>query len=217
MSIILNRFPLFTEKRTVFFQQHELIIKPHQLAVWMSISANANNPGNYLFPALIDTAFGYTCVLHAEQLHNWCRLHPDYDRIPIRLNSVDFSRAPNVHLWIYPSPAPTALEASLHRPIPLITKDIGIAVNTQNAGPASDPKGKIALRRFPRVPLLGMLALTQNHLRLFVDAWRSRFSLYQGRIWPWQRSIRNVAIAKRIIDFSLTKQLASSSISEACR
>lgn len=185
MAIILRRFPLFEQPKKVFFQERELTIKTNQLRVWVSLSESQDDPGKNLLPALIDTGCGFTFVMTAEQMHSWCHLHPVYEATPVRLNGINHSRAPFVRLWLYPSSADSASEASLERPILLKTRDLGVAVNTQ-ATPDLGSGNRLLRHPFPRVPLLGMLALKQNRLRLFVDAWRSRFSLYQGRIWPWQ-------------------------------
>jgi len=137
-------------------------------------------------PLLTDSLIGgaFTFLMTASQMHSWCHLHPEFYATPVRLNGINHSRAPFVRLWLYPSSVATAKEVALERPILLKTRDLGIAINTQ---PSMNPSGAGPSRQpTPRVPLLGMLALRQNRLRLFVDAWRSRFSLYQGRIWPWQ-------------------------------
>jgi len=108
---------------------------------------------------------------------------PSYHSRPIRFNGIAYSRAPRVFLWLYRNWSTSAHGIANEEPLLLDTDGIGIAVNTQVAvsgGAGSRP------RLFPRLPLIGMKTLRQNRLRLFVDAWRSQFSLYQGRIWPWQ-------------------------------
>ena len=186
MSIVLHRFPLSVQPRKVYFREYELSIRPNQLAVWVSLSMNSEEPGRHVFPALIDTGFGHTFALHAEQLRVWFQLFPEYHSRPIRFNGVDYSRAPTVSLWLFRRWSHSANEIAMEPPILLSTQGLGIVVNPHNGEPTDELRNPIVRRRFPRIPLLGMETLRQNRLRLFVDAWRSRFSLYQGRIWPWQ-------------------------------
>ncbi len=186
MPIVLRHFPILDQNQTVVFPGHELAIKPNQLPVWVSLSQNEDEPGEQPFPALIDTGFGYTFAIHADQLRNWAHLFPAYDARTIRLNGIAHSRAPRVFLWLYRHWSESADSIASERPVLLDTDGIGIAVNTQNAASSGASAGSAFGRVFPRIPIIGMKTLRQNRLRLFVDAWRSRFSLYQGCIWPWQ-------------------------------
>jgi hypothetical protein len=186
MPAVLRHFPILEIPQRLVFQGRELVVKRNQLAVWMSLSPDNKTPGTRLFPALIDTGFGYTFALHADHLHNWSQLFPDYEARSVRVNGIAYSRAPRVFLWLYRQWSNSAQGIAAERPILLDTGRIGIAVNTQRVTSAEASAGSAAGRVFPRIPIIGMKTLRQNRLSLFVDAWRSRFSLYQGRIWPWQ-------------------------------
>lgn len=91
MPIVLRHLPILDHHQTVVFPGQELAIKPNQLVVWVSLSRSEDEPGKQPFPALIDTGFGYTFAMHANQLLDWAHLAPNYEVRSIRFNGIAYS------------------------------------------------------------------------------------------------------------------------------
>jgi len=159
MKTIVNRSPYFQEPTTAESPTGRVIVRPHQIIVWVSLVLR--DQVSRSFPAILDTGHSHNFSIRQGQVDDWAGV--DLRRIgTARINrrTVELKEA----------------QLALHRNIRGKRDDLkddhevlempeGIAVHEEG-----DP---IA----PRLPLLGLRALTINDLRLVIDGRRKELSI----------------------------------------
>jgi hypothetical protein len=162
---ILDRFPYSSEATFVSAPGGRVEVKPYQIVVVISVSLQALlewDPHAPRFPAILDTGNNHNLSISRGHLVRWAGLQPEalriigavrerQQRIPLHAASV----------WLHKN-RPTERAMSDQEPQPLNLQE-GIAVYSDDFG--------------PRLPVLGLRALTQNQLHLAIDPERMRVNL----------------------------------------
>jgi hypothetical protein len=174
MPAILRKLPFYDRSSTVHVHGQPLRIFPYQIIIWVSLGpgrARDLDPLTSRFPAVLDTGFTDSFLIHQQQLRVFAGLQAEHlPRLTEGLRS--YGRHIPLHdanLWIHPNKpgerdhftgsAPFLLE--LHRGIG-ICRDADL---------------------YPRLPLLGARALRQAQLQVFLDYCQCQVSMRTPRRW----------------------------------
>ncbi len=177
MPVLLRQSPSYDAFTTVEVQGHRYRVFPFQILVWVSLGPKGLrdlDPRTPRFPAVLDTAFSESFLIHEQQLRSWAGLRPEHLRSRHQVFRAHGRQVP-VHaanLWLHPnqrgerdllaSAAPFLLE--LHR-------GIGICGDSDF---------------YPRLPLLGARALRPTGLQVLLDYHKGRASVRTPRkFWPF--------------------------------
>jgi hypothetical protein len=175
---IIDRLPISDKRTSLQFQNRYTTIHRSQILVWVSVhlpgalEPEENTPR---FPALMDTGNNFDFSVQERHLREWAGIDPGLlvglGDIEINGKVVTCRRAT---VWLYPN-VPGSLEAAGGaRPLKL-TMPRGIAVYAQNDVSAG-----------PRLPLLGLPALLNNDLDLWLDPEQRQISVQQR---GWSRGL----------------------------
>ncbi len=154
---ILNRLPYSTEPTSVNVDGAAVHVRPYQIVVWASLNLWQLKEWDVrvpCFPAILDTVSVTCCAGQAF----------DRKRFPHAGRCAKKGNGSPVHaatLWLHGNIRGTAA-VDERDPDSLAVKD-GIAIYPDDTG--------------PRLPLLGLRALTRNRLRCVVDGDRSHVTL----------------------------------------
>jgi hypothetical protein len=137
-----------------------ILVKPHQIIVWLSISPADMvewDPRTPAFPAILDSGNNFTLSIFTSQLMQWAGIRPELLRVlgRIREGGRHYPRH-EADVWLHPNVPGTRERQAGSRPCRL-TLEKGLAVYPDSV---SLP---------PHLPLLGLQALTENELHLTVD------------------------------------------------
>jgi hypothetical protein len=162
---ILDCFPYSSDARFVSAPGGGVQVKPYQIVVAVSVSLPAMGDWDASmprFPAILDTGNNHNLSISRGHLLRWAGLQPEalrvlgamrerQQRIPLHAASV----------WLHRNrPGEQALR---HRePVPLKLEE-GIAIYPDDIG--------------PRLPVLGLGALTHNQLHVAIDPERMRVNI----------------------------------------
>lgn len=171
MPILLDRVPIPELPSEVIVRGDR--VRRDQILVWVTVTsprAGRRGPGATPFPAILDT--GYTHMFAAQERHlsQWAGLNPD--EIPVIGAGRDQGRRIALHaadVWVHRNQTGSLDRLVAGPPFGLAVTD-GIAIYP-SAG------------NFPRLPLLGLRALTRNRLVLTVDGGRRRATLRTALNW----------------------------------
>lgn len=162
---ILDRLPYSSEATFVFAPGGSVRVKPYQIVVAVSVGLQALgewDPRMPHFPAILDTGNNHNLSITRGHLLRWAGLQAEalriigairerQQRIPLHAASV----------WLHRNrPGEQAMRDQ--EPVPLNLEE-GIAVYPDDLG--------------PRLPVLGLRALTQNQLHVAIDPERMRVNL----------------------------------------
>jgi len=148
---ILDRLPYCEEATLLSFHGGAVDIRPYQIVVWVRLQ-------RLLFPAVLDTGFSgnlYLTATHLDSLGGIAFLkqigHVEVNRLvqPVFESNV----------WLHHNRPGTREPTDQANPL---TIDEGIIVAAENG---------------PRIPLLGMKAITRSRLKLSVDGERREVTL----------------------------------------
>jgi hypothetical protein len=169
MTAILRRAPFYEEPTEVTVGDEQVIVRPFQIIVWVSVLASGKRSPR--LPAVLDTAFNLTFAIVEPHLRTWVGLDP------AELATIGRTRINKQYLEL------KRADVALHRnvrgerdrltdqqPFELPLRE-GIAVY-----PPDHPQS-------PRLPLLGMRALVRNDLRLTIDGKRKTVNLDRLSRW----------------------------------
>ena len=162
---ILDRLPYVSDPTFVRAPGEGVRVKPYQIVVYVSVSLQALvewDPRTPSFPAILDTGNNHNLSIRKGQLRQWAGLQPE--ALPII--GVIRERAQRIPLhfasaWLHRNlPGQRALKDREPHPLKL---EEGIAIYPDDVG--------------PRLPILGLRALTQNQLSTAIDSERTRLDL----------------------------------------
>ena len=175
MPVILRKLPFFEDPTSVRVGSRFLEVKPYQIMVWVSLARRklvVPDPSTPRFPAILDTGFSHNLAIRAEELEAWAGL--DARLLPVlgraRLNGIPVQLLA-AHLWLYRNQPG---QRDVVRPDTPFRLELfqGIAVYPRGAPNA------------PRLPLLGLRALRQANLHLWINCRKGQVHLSTSR-WSW--------------------------------
>ena len=154
---ILDRLPYSSDATFVSAPGGSVRVKPYQIVVAISVSLQALrewDPHTPRFPAILDTGNNHNLSISRGHLLRWAGLQAEalqiigairerQQRIPLHAASV----------WLHRN-RPGEQAMTDQEPVPLMLEE-GIAVYPDDIG--------------PRLPFLGLRALTQNQLHVAID------------------------------------------------
>ena len=150
---------------------------PFQIVVWVAVTpVEEFEPPDFdaRFPAILDTGHNSRFAISPTHLRAWAKL--DWKTLPLEGGKdqsyltipVPTRRA---NLWLYPNQYGWRdFLDPLRRPVPLEINE-GIAIFGD--GEAVGPDPRTSELRSPRLPILGLRALTEARVELRIDAVRS--------------------------------------------
>lgn len=156
---ILNRLPYAAEPTTVTVHRGwPARVKPYQIITWVSLSGGGMlewNPKTPRFPAVLDPGSNHNFSIGQGQLIQWAGIRPELlrgqgavrdrgERIPLHA----------AHLWLHANQPGTREVRQDREPYRLRVHE-GIAIYPDD--------------RAPRLPILGLRAITRNGLQLMID------------------------------------------------
>jgi hypothetical protein len=167
MRPIVDRSPFFQQPTHVNVGEQAVLVRPFQIVLWVSVEAGGRLSRR--IPAILDTGFSLNFAIQQEQLRTWAGLSPGDFRV------IGRSRISQQHLRLYG--ANIALHANVSgkrdefrdvEPGRVALRE-GIVIY-----PSGSPLG-------PRLPLLGLRALAQNHLVTVIDGQRCELTIRRKR------------------------------------
>jgi len=171
---ILDRLPYSHEPVTLAVRGDAVKVKPYQIVVWVSISVEglpAWDPRTPRFPAILDTGHNHNFAIGRSQLLRWTGLDPRL--LAPRGTIRDKGQRLPLHaadLWLFPN-RPGFPDVRVDaEPYRLRVED-GIAIYPDASA--------------PRLPLLGLRALTLSRLRTVIDGDRVQASIGTALPWWW--------------------------------
>lgn len=174
MPTILRRLPFFKRPATITIGREIIRIHRDQIIVWVSLSmANQITWDSRWsrFPVILDTGCNHTFSIQGRHLVQWAGMDL---RLLARLGQVrDQNQRVPSHagtLWIHPNRPGKRDELAGREPVQLILED-GLAVYPDDGS------------NYPRLPLLGLKTLADNHLHLTISGWRRSVKLRTRRRW----------------------------------
>lgn len=171
MPTLLDRMP-FAGAAEVVVRGERVRVRGSQIIAWVSLTlprVDVPDPRAVPFPAILDTGHTHTLALHERHLREWAGLRPDLlaeagavrergRRLPLRA----------AKLWVHPNRG-GAREPAADRVPYLLEVPAGVAVYPGD--------------EFPRLPILGLRAIADNHLLLSIDGRRRVATLRTARRW----------------------------------
>ena len=154
---ILDRLPIPTEDSLVFVGSESVLLKKHEIIVWLSLTYEKSvewNPAAIRFPAILDTGHTHNFAIQHQHLIRWVGIQPEQMR---RLGHIRHAgvRMPLVAANVWMHQNESGKEDDRQKPVSLAAL-AGIAVYPDMAN-------------YPRLPLLGLRAILSNQLHLTVD------------------------------------------------
>lgn len=174
MATILRRLPYFNHMTTLTVHGETVRVKPYQIVVWVSLGLEEEqdwNPRAERIPAILDTGHTHNLSIQRRHLVEWAGIHPEslseLGHISERNQRLTRHSA---SLWLHTNQPGHRDRFAARQPYRLDLEE-GIAVYPDDGS------------NFPRLPLLGLRALTDNHLHLIVSGWRRMVKLRTR--WRW--------------------------------
>lgn len=180
MTAILRKLPFVGRASTVRVHGAVVAVKAHQIVTWVSVSSLDHEIWEGAcprFPAIIDTGNNFTFSIREALLQKWAGLDPrSLDLVrPVRHRG-RYLPGLAAYVWLHRN-QPGQRDAPLTAPPIRLELEPGIAVYPNDAAEA------------PRLPLIGLQALTRNRLHLLVDAQQGWVSLrshdWKTRLLQW--------------------------------
>jgi hypothetical protein len=171
MMSIIRRSPFFDVPTNVEVRGQSVLVRPFQLVVWVSLQARGRSSPP--LPAILDNGFSLNFAIQEEQLRSWGGLSPEDFRVigRSRINHQDL-RLYDANVAVHPNAAGQRDVFRGEAPYQLSLRE-GIIVY-----PRGNPLG-------PRLPLLGLRALTQNKLETVIDGERRELTIRRKRRLLW--------------------------------
>ncbi|MSU79834.1 MAG: hypothetical protein EXS16_17320 [Gemmataceae bacterium] len=170
MPTILRRLPFFSDGASLRIPDGPAVaIKHHQIVIWVGLApvGNPNPPRDmHRFPALLDTGFNGNFLLREDHLSDWAKTtlsESDYNMIGTTLIHGELALTFDADLWIFGN-MPGFRDQVSDAPAFRMEFDSGIALC---------PAHMTRLR----LPLLGLVALRKNGVRVMIDGKRKHVSM----------------------------------------
>src|SRR5262249_45533953 len=160
MPVILRDLPFFDHNTSVVVAGQSHRVLAWQPIVWVSVEHEALrelSPHTPRFPAVYDSGFTDTLLIHVGQLHRFAGLNPEYLPIPPEIMRPRGRRVPihAANVWLHPNRPGSRDEFSGAAPLLLeVARGVGIS---------DDPEG------FPRLPLIGPRNFRPARLEVCID------------------------------------------------
>jgi len=175
---ILDRLPYSKKHSTLFVREEEVPVKPYQIIIWVSVapaSLQEWNPATPAFPAILDTGTNHNFVISRSHLVRWSGIHPEFLR-RLGATRLDDKRLATreADIWLY----------SNFKGRPEYRRDRSPYRLNLNEGIIIRSDEEIGR---PRLPLLGLRALTHNELVTTIDGAGLEVTIRKARKiwWPW--------------------------------
>jgi len=168
---IIRNTPFFDGSTELTVRGQIVPIKPYQIIVWVSISQiglRGLEPNTPRFPAVLDTGFNHSFVIHGQQLAQWAGLQPQQFKA-LDTITVYGEQSPLLagNVWLYRN-VPGKRDTFLGQPPFCVQLDNGFAVASNRANA-------------PRLPLLGLRALRWANLHSSIDGKSCHASIRTAR------------------------------------
>jgi hypothetical protein len=162
MTWIVNRCPFFDTQTIVRCADRDVVVRPYQIVVWVSLSADGieSNP----FPAILDTGHSHNFSLRTEHVAEWTTINPQ-NLQPIGIAKVNGRRVILVRSNIRLHRNARGTRDQLRGQPMLLELTQGLALHE-----ARDPFA-------PRLPILGLRAITSAGLRVVIDGRKRELSI----------------------------------------
>jgi hypothetical protein len=176
MPILIDRVPVPEATSEIAYRGQRVRVRGDQIIVWVTLTkplTGAHDPRVVPFPAILDTGHNHTFSIQERHLIDWAGLNPAIltetgstrdrgERIRLRAATV----------WVHRNEPGSRERLTADEPIELLAPQ-GIAIYPSGAN-------------FPRLPLLGLRAITRNRLVLVVNGYRREATLRTAyRWWPF--------------------------------
>ena len=151
---VLDRLPYYDESTLLDFQGGIVEVRRYQIILWMRI-------GILIFPAILDTGHSHNFLISEGQLRRWAGIAslPRIGKVATNGREMPQFQA---DLWIHSNRPGTREPTSLSSQLKI---DEGITVM---------PAG---MSNAPRLPLLGLRAITRSGLKVTIDGKRRQVTL----------------------------------------
>ncbi len=173
MPPVLRALPYFAHSTEVFMRDERVEVRAYQIIVWVGIAGVGEfqpAPDAPRFPAILDTGHNHMFAIRPTQLREWAGVEwhllptefghqPKYNGVP-----VPHRRA---NLWLYPNQYGWRDFLDPHTPPALLELNEGVAVYGDGEWLGTGGSEKLA---GPRLPLIGLRAVTSARLGLRIDA-----------------------------------------------
>ncbi len=175
---ILDRLPYSNKHSTLFVREEIIPAKPYQIIIWVSVAPASHrewNPNTPAFPAILDIGTNHNFVISPNLLVRWGGIQPDFLR---RLGATRLEDqrliTREADIWLH-SNLKGRLQIRRDRSPYRLNLDEGIIIRPD------DGIGR------PRLPVLGLRALTDNELVTTIDGARLEVTIQTVRRkwWPW--------------------------------
>lgn len=179
MAILIDELPFFSVKRDIQLPDGKPEeIKANQILLWMSVTPQGSLPPSAnapRFPVIFDTGLNISMTMRCNHFIDWADVEqPEYQFLGDTSCNGSTVILFDVDAWLYKN-APGRNDQILNQsPIRLVLKG-GLGV--YNATPSQqellmsdDPLQEPG----PRLPTLGMFAITANKLSIQIEGWRRR-------------------------------------------
>jgi hypothetical protein len=173
MEPILRALPYFEMETSVVFDSTRLTIYAHQIILWVGIAkvGEVTPPADLkFFPAILDTGHNHNFAISPHQLRHWSGIA--WQTLPLeRGEEKKYQNVPVPHrranIWVRPNQPGSRDSPDPALPPVLMELDKGIAIYGDK-----EQVGVKATTNLvgPRLPLVGLRAITVNRTKLEVDS-----------------------------------------------
>jgi hypothetical protein len=172
MPSILRALPYFTEVTSIVGPSVQEQALPYQIIIWISITTVDQfdlAPVSPRFPAILDTGLNDTFAIKPVHLRTWAGLR--WDLLPEEGKDRFYNNIPvpkrRACVWLHPNQYGQRDFIDPLRRAVKIELPYGITVYGDGEQVGKDPRTKNLAG--PRLPLIGLRALTENKCRLQID------------------------------------------------
>ena len=178
MPAIIRNLPFLDRESTVDVRGQQLLVKPFQIIVWVSVVEKGIaqlHPDLPRIPAILDTGHNHNFSIQEQHLRQWAgldpRLFPKLGTARVNEELVD-KRAANI--WLHPN-VPNQRDQFVDRRPFCLELDDGMFVFAGRT-----PETPVA---GPRLPLVGLRALRRSDLTVNLDCHKARITIRTPRWW----------------------------------
>jgi hypothetical protein len=176
MARLIDRAPVPDLPSEALVRGERVRLQANQVIAWVTLThpdVKVANPTQIPFPAILDTGHTHTFSIQRRHLIEWAGIQPD--ALPLAGLIREGGRRLELrfaNIWLHPN-TPLSRDRLLGRPPYPVGADRGIAVYPPGVS-------------FPRLPILGLRAITHNRLVLVVNGHRREATLRTAyRWWPF--------------------------------